>query len=425
LTAEQSKRTFLASPGYGNMTAAAGRGIWRARRDMSNVLIGHLSSSLLAAAFNGLWVQALNEATENGLAYFAMLHSDVGPAEYWLDALIDEMESRDMDVLGVAVPIKDQRGLTSLAVDGDSTWGPKQRITSKELMSLPETFTSEDVGGPLLINTGCWVCRFDLEWARKVHFTINDRIVFNKATNRYLAQVEPEDWYFSRLCHELQLRIGATRKIEVLHRGEIDFSNQSIIGASFDEEYATASCCDVFPFNVLGWLTPTEGLALAKYAKGNDVLEIGSYCGRSTVCLGRPAKSIACVDYFDGRGTANPCNTRPMFDKTVNQYDIADKVTTYHPDEPLPAEAFDIVFIDGAHDLDSVRSDIDKALLALKPDGLLLFHDYQLHEHEVGNGFDYDPGVAEAINELISHGGTLLDRHETLAVIKPPVNVPV
>ena len=422
--ADRPSRTFLAAPGYGGQTAAAGRGIWRARRDMSDVMVGHLNSSLLAAAFNGLWVQALNEATENGLAYFAMLHSDIGPEEFWLDALIAELESQDLDVLGVAVPIKDQRGLTSLAVDGDDTWSPKQRITSKELASLPETFTSEDVGGPLLLNTGCWVCKFDLEWARKVHFTINDRIVFNKATNRYLAQVEPEDWFFSRLCHELELKIGATRKIELMHRGEMDFSNRSVHGEPFDREYATKSCVDVFPFDVLGWLTVEEGRALANYAKDKDVLEIGSYCGRSTVCLTRPAKSIACVDYFDGRGTANPCNTRPMFDKAISDYGVANKVTTYHPDDKLPPEAYDIAFIDGAHDADSVRADIEKASAALKPGGLLIFHDFQFHENEVENGFDFDPGVTEAVNELISLGGCLIDRHETLAIVQPPIQVP-
>ena len=417
-------RTFLASPGYGNITAAAGRGVWCARRDMSNVIVSHLSSSLLAAAFNGLWVQALNEATENGLTYFAMLHSDIGPEPYWLDTLIDELESQDLDVIGVAVAIKDQKGLTSLAIDGDDTWSPKQRITSKELHSLPETFTSDDVGGPLLLNTGCWVCRFDLEWARKVHFTINDRIVFNKATNKYLAQVEPEDWFFSRLCHELELKIGATRKIELLHRGEMDFSNQTIVGSAFDAEYTTETCVEVFPFNVLGWLTVKEGQVLASYAKGKRVLEIGSYCGRSTICLGRPAKSITCVDYFDGRGTANPGNTRLSFDRAIEQYEIADKVTVVHPDAQIPRPDYDIAFIDGDHDADSVRADIDKALAVLKPDGLVIFHDYQLHENEIGAGFDFDPGVTEAVNELISRGGRLIERHDTLAIVQPPIQVP-
>jgi len=237
------KRTFLGMPGYGKQTADAGRGLWRARADMSNVAIEYRCGSLLAANFNTLWCSALNIAhSGQRLDYFAMLHDDIGPAEGWLDVLIEEMEANDLDVLGVAVPIKDHKGMTSLAIDGDGTWLPKCRISLHEVLDLPETFTSEDIGGNLLLNTGCWVCRFDLDWARKVRFTINDRIVFNKATDRYESQVEPEDWYFSRLCHELGLKIGATRKVRLLHRGETDFNNYSDWGTqSFDRSYVGES----------------------------------------------------------------------------------------------------------------------------------------------------------------------------------------
>jgi hypothetical protein len=170
-----------------------------------------------------------------------MLHDDIGPEDFWLDALIAELEDRQLDVLGVVVPIKDHKGLTSVAIDGEDTWRPKCRLTMSEVMQLPETFTSEDVGGNLLLNTGCWVAKFDMDWARQVRFTINDRIVFNRATDRYEAQVEPEDWYFSRLCHELKLSIGATRKITVDHRGEVDFSNQHVWGQKFDSAYVSDS----------------------------------------------------------------------------------------------------------------------------------------------------------------------------------------
>ena len=237
-------RTFLGMPGYGKQTADAGRGLWRARADMSNVAVEYRSGSLLAMNFNTLWCSALNMCQRGDrVHYFAMLHDDIGPQECWLDALIEELEEKNLDVLGVAVPIKDHKGLTSLAIDnpGD-TWMPKCRLTMHEVLQLPETFTSEDVGGDLLLNTGCWVCRFDPEWARKVHFTISDRIVFNKATDQYEAQVEPEDWFFSRLCHELDLKVGATRKVRLMHRGDTDFNNYSDWGSQpFDRAYVTES----------------------------------------------------------------------------------------------------------------------------------------------------------------------------------------
>lgn len=413
-----SKRAFIAAPGYGNQTAANGRAIWYARRDMSRVSVEHLSSSLLAANFNGLWCSALNETVEGReLDYFAMLHDDVGPDDYWLDTLIEEMERCDLDILGVAIPIKDQRGLTSLAVDGGDNWKPKQRITIKELWSLPETFTSEDVGGPLLINTGCWVCRFDPEWARKVHFEINDRIIVSSSTGRYHAQCEPEDWYFSRLCHELGLKIGATRRVSCSHRGSIDFRNDAIWGSGFDEEHGTESLVgSMFPFDVPGWLHPDEGRLLSELAEGKDVLEIGSYCGKSTICLGRPAKSITCVDYFDGRGTVAPGNTWPMFQASIEKHGIAGKVTTHKPGEALD-RLFDLVFIDGSHEVDDVRSDVATAIRSLRPDGLVVFHDY--------GDIEKNPGVTEAVDEFLKTGAELVQQEKTLAVVRPSVHVSV
>lgn len=411
-------RVFLAAPGYGHQTAAAGRGIWRACSDMSNVTVPHLSSSLLAANFNGLWCAALNEEySGDGVDYFAMLHSDIGPEDFWLDSLIAELEEKDLDVLGVVAPIKDNRGLTSCAVDGDSTWRPRCRITMKELARLPSTFTSDHVGGNLLINTGCWVCKFDLEWATKVKFTINDRIVFNQTTNKYMAECEPEDWYFSRLCHELGLRIGCTRKVKLHHRGEIDYSNQNSWGNDFDAEYGNTESMLVNPFpnDIPGWLHPDEGFKLAELSEGKDVLEVGSYCGCSTVCIARTAKSVACVDYWDGRGTAVPMDTYPEFCASLEKYGVSNKVSEYTPDEPLPESSFDVAFIDGAHDEESVTKDIEKALGSLRPGGVLVFHDYRS---------DKDPGVTEAVDKFIDAGATLIETVETLAIVRPPVQVP-
>lgn len=238
------RRIFLGMPGYGKQTAFAGRAFWRACADMSGVACEYRCGSLLAANFNKLWCSALNMVHRGErVDYFAMLHDDVAPPDFWLDSLIEELEANQLDILGVVVPIKDQRGLTSLALhDEGDNWRPKCRLTMTEVFALPETFTSEDVGSPLLLNTGCWVCKFDSDWVDKVHFEINDRIIFNVQLDCYENQTEPEDWFFSRLLHEQRLRIGATRKVPVLHRGEIDFTNSIPWGkCEFDSESLTGS----------------------------------------------------------------------------------------------------------------------------------------------------------------------------------------
>ena len=417
-------KTFLGMPGYGKQTAAAGRGLWRARTDMSDVAVEYRQGSLLAANFNALWCSALNLCRRGEeVKYFAMLHDDIGPEDFWLDKLIDELEASNLDVLGVAVPIKDTKGLTSLAIDGDDTWRPKCRLTTSEVATLPETFTSDDIGGNLLLNTGCWVCKFDPEWARKVSFTINDRIVFNKATDRYEAQIEPEDWYFSRLLHEIGLKIGATRKIEVTHRGEIDFSNQKSWGDIVDLAYTNKSYVkSPFPHDVPGWLSTVEGTALAKLASGKRVVEIGSYCGRSTICIARTAESVVAVDYFDGRATPNPGDTSGDFKANLERYGVADKVEICHPEGELPMPKYDLAFIDGNHSRSFVEADIDKCLAALKHGGLLAFHDYRTSPGECDGG--WDEGVTAAVNNLLANGGELISRHDTLAVVRPPVLVP-
>lgn len=243
-------KIFLGMPGYGKQSAGAGRAFWRACADMSAVWNAYQCGSLLASNFNQLWCAALNLVHRGDrVDYFAMLHDDIEPQDFWLDDLIGELEAKSLDVLGVAVPIKDSRGLTSLALhrNGDN-WLPLSRLTMHEIYDLPETFTSDDVGAPLLLNTGCWVCRFDMAWATQVHFEINDRIVFNRAVNRYQAQTEPEDWCFSRQLHEIgkpgspteglpPLRIGATRKIPLQHVGDTKFTNEYAWGRSrFDSE---------------------------------------------------------------------------------------------------------------------------------------------------------------------------------------------
>jgi SAM-dependent methyltransferase len=406
-------------PSYGEVTVGAAAGLYRAsRRPEHDIRIMSNCSSLLTANMNGLWAWALNVGRSSGCTYFAMLHADIEPQEWWLDSLIDELEARKLDVLGVVAPIKDARGVTSIAMarpDLDP-WTITGRLTMHEVHRLPETFTSEDLGFPLLLNTGCWVCRFDEAWAKKVRFTVNDRIAFDPNQGIYFAQVEPEDWYISRLWHELGLKIGATRKVSLGHRGTMSFSNTQAWGTNdYDREYLKDSVlrADWFPEDISGWLTHDEGHELARLAAGNVCLEIGSYCGKSTVCLAKTAKSVLAVDPFDGRGTAAPADTFAKFSDNLRRYDVAHKVgirrgTSAEILPTLPA-AFDLVFIDGAHDYQSVRADIEAALAVLKPGGLLAFHDYRYR----------DEGVTRAVDELLAGGASLLSRTDSLAVVNP------
>lgn len=437
-TRDRDRFVVLAQPGYGEVTGGAARGFWRATRLPDARVDRHYSEgSLLAANFNNAWCHALNLAHGGRPpTHFAMIHADVEPEDWWLDTLIDEMDRHGLDVLGVAVPIKDRHGLTSVALaraDGD-TWRPHCRLTMTDVYRLPETFTSADVGHPILLNTGLWVCRFDESWARKVHFTINDRIV-TRPDGSYMAQCEPEDWYFSRLLHEVgkadspteglrRLRIGCTRKVLLNHRGAALFSNDRAWGFPYDSAWTDQSPLTEPPPSgrfvlpaVSGWLRHEEGEALAELARGKRVLEVGSYCGLSTVCMARTAASVVSVDPHDGRGTAAPADTLAALHSNLARYGVSGRVRclvgTLETTAPVAESLgpFDLVFIDGAHDRESVESDIARARELLAPGGVIALHDY---------GSPFDPGVAEAADALTAEGAELIVVAGTLATLSFP-----
>lgn len=427
------KRAYLGMPGYAELTAGAARGFYRASQGKLDLALKYTESSLLALNMNILWTWALNGAHQgDNIDYFAMQHPDIEPEDFWLDKLVVEMEAKELDVLGVVSPIKDQRGRTSTAMarpDGD-TWRIYGRLTMKEVHRLPETFTSEDLGHPLLINTGLWVCRFDEKWCRKVHFTVNDRIVWSEPLGQYVPETEPEDWFISRLFHELKLKVGCTRKIELGHRGAMVFGNTNPWGDEFDKEYLEASAlpprkADLavdFPEDVEGWLTQKEGNTLAELSEGKDVLEIGSFCGRSTVCMARKANRVECIDPFDGRATPEVGSTLDRFRKNVERYGVKAKVvehigTTGQVSPRWNGQTFDLVFVDGDHSYESVRADIEFASKVIRPGGVIAFHDFRQFPGQ--HDGRWDPGVTRAVKELIDSGAELISTHDSLAVLRP------
>lgn len=217
-----------------------------------NLLIRCQPGSLLANSYNTLWAQALNLRAQHGLTWFAVLHADIAPEDWWLDKLIDIAETNNADLLSAIVPIKESSGVTSTAISGVDDFMGRIRLTQSQIHrpEIPPTFDIDKLriamqlvpkqyhvpvpdNARLLVNTGCFVCRLDSEWSTNVEFTINDRMPWY-ADIGFRPEVEPEDWYFSRRVAELGGRVMATREVVTQHFGGISYDSSKQWGSAID-----------------------------------------------------------------------------------------------------------------------------------------------------------------------------------------------
>ena len=181
-----------------------------------------IQSSILTKAFNQLWCEALN-AKDKGITHFCMLHSDIAPEDFFLDKLHDIMSGVGADILSVVSPMKNHEGLTSTALESESTTRPS-RFTMKQIMAGPETFTHDD----LLVNTGLMLCDLRKPWAKKVCFRFKDAIVWDEKGAR--AENIPEDWQFSLDAKSEGATVYATRAVKLVHWGQQAYPNDSAWG---------------------------------------------------------------------------------------------------------------------------------------------------------------------------------------------------
>jgi len=143
------------------------------------------------------------------------------------------MEKHRADVLSVVVPLKNDKGLTSTALDmavgdEDPHWRVK-RLTLNEIYNDYEpTFTHEK----LLVNTGLMLVDLRKPWVENVWFAFEDKIIPDPKIPGYFKAVGvSEDWFFSRRACELGAKLYATREISVLHAGTTEYSNASAWGS--------------------------------------------------------------------------------------------------------------------------------------------------------------------------------------------------
>jgi predicted O-methyltransferase YrrM len=139
--------------------------------------------------------------------------------------------------------------------------------------------------------------------------------------------------------------------------------------------------------SVEGWLTKDQGRMLFETARtvspGQWIVEIGSHFGRSTVLLAA-AKAhgvrLLAVDPFDDPRWGGGPDAMINFRATLSSAGMLGEVQAFRgvsadASKAWNGEPIGMLFVDGAHDRESVLVDIDGWALYLTPDASVLLHD--------------------------------------------------
>lgn len=141
------------------------------------------------------------------------------------------------------------------------------------------------------------------------------------------------------------------------------------------------------------------------------VVEIGSYCGGSTVVLGReavrrnPDATVYAIEPFTFHEPRYRGAYEPHFDANVREWGLEERVRKLRMRSHDAARAWtrpiDVLYVDGDHAHEAVAADIRDFLPFVRPGGLVAFHDYKPEGKE---------GVRRAVDELVA------PRHERVLV---------
>ncbi|NUR64057.1 MAG: class I SAM-dependent methyltransferase [Catenulispora sp.] len=152
-----------------------------------------------------------------------------------------------------------------------------------------------------------------------------------------------------------------------------------------------------------GFMPADEGLALyeaaERAAKVGDLLEIGTYCGKSTIYLAAAAMAadrvVITIDHHRGSEEQQPgweyhdptlvdsqvglMDTLPTMRRTLHAAGVEDRVIAIVGRSPVVARLWNtpvgLVFIDGGHTDEHAQGDYDGWAHHVAPGGLLVIHD--------------------------------------------------
>jgi MMP 1-O-methyltransferase len=142
----------------------------------------------------------------------------------------------------------------------------------------------------------------------------------------------------------------------------------------------------VFPDEVRGWLTQDEGDLLVKAARGRVGLEVGTFCGRSTLLLGQVCSLLITVDTHRGDRNIGIQDSLTEFLIGFERFErrgllnrVVPVIGRIEDVGPLLAPAsFSFIYIDAEHYEDTAEASVRAIEHCASPDCIWAFHDHGL-----------------------------------------------
>lgn len=180
--------------------------------------------------------------------------------------------------------------------------------------------------------------------------------------------------------------------------------------------------------SIPGWMHRTDATAFAALSRFQseagvraDLLEIGTYHGRSAILMGyllQPGERLVLCDLFEDQPGVQVRALGKRHYARVSQAATAANYARFHAVPPvmhrcpstellprgLVAPPFRFMHIDGSHEPEVMRQDLATALTLLIPGGVVVFED----DHSV-----HEPGVPPAVRQAFE------DRRLTALAVTP------
>ena len=142
--------------------------------------------------------------------------------------------------------------------------------------------------------------------------------------------------------------------------------------------------------------------AVRSFPSGSIFVEIGTYLGRSAAYMGQAIKDSGkdilfyTIDTFESDAVLpdKPIDSMQRFKLAMSDLGLNDYVfslvgRSVDVKHSFGSQQIAFLFIDGAHDYGTVKSEIQTYLPKMQPNGILAGHDYDFHE------------VYKAVNETL------------------------